>query len=234
MSSHRRIAGRALIGATAATMLYLGPAAAITTASAHVQASSAGAAKGGMAVVSFQVPNESTTGAATTALTVDLTAVSAVQTEAKAGWTAKLDRDPKSGTVRSVTWTAAPDRGIPVDEFGVFRISVKLPDADTVSFPTTQTYADGPVVKWDQPQPPGAAEPEHPAPTLVLAGDQTPPPAQPIAPTSSAQPSATATPGSAEANPPHLAVDNTARTLAGAALLVGALGVGVALIVRRT
>ena len=89
-------------------------------------------------------------------------------------------------------------------------------------------------MKWDQPQPPGAAEPEHPAPTLVLAGDQTPPPAQPIAPTSSAQPSATATPGSAEANPPHLAVDNTARTLAGAALLVGALGVGVALIVRRT
>jgi uncharacterized protein YcnI len=233
MSSHRRIAGRALIGATAATMLYLGPAAAITTASAHVQASSAGAAKGGMAVVSFQVPNESTTGAATTAVTVDLTAVSAVQTEAMAGWTAQLDRDSGSGTVRSVTWTAAPDRGIPVDEFGVFRISVKLPDADTVSFPTTQTYADGPMVKWDQPQAPGGAEPEHPAPTLVLAGGPTPP-AQPIAPTNSAAPSATATPDAAGAHPPRLAVDNTARILAGAALLVGALGVGVALIVRRT
>jgi uncharacterized protein YcnI len=233
MSCHRRIAGRALIGAAAATMLYLGPAAAITTASAHVQASSADAARGGMAVVSFQVPNESTTGADVTALTIDLTAVSAVQTEAKPGWAAKLDRDSGSGTVRSVTWTAAPDHGIPVDEFAVFRISVKLPDADTVSFPASQTYADGPVVKWDQPPAPGGAEPEHPAPTLVLAGGSTPP-AQPIAPTSSAGPSATATPDSAGAHPPRLPVDNTARILAGAALLVGALGVGVALIVRKT
>ena len=80
-----------------------------------------------MALVSFQVPNESTTGAATTALTIDLTNVSAVQTEAEPGWTTKLDRDSGSGSVRSVTWTAAPNGGIPVDEFGVFRISVKLP-----------------------------------------------------------------------------------------------------------
>ncbi|MGC2568145.1 MAG: DUF1775 domain-containing protein, partial [Mycobacterium sp.] len=141
MSCHRRIVGRALIGAVAAIVLYLGPAAAITTASAHVQASSTDAVRGGTAVVSFQVPNESTTKAATTALTVDLTNVSAVRAEAEAGWTAKLDRDSRSGAVRSVTWTAATGGGIPVDEFGVFRISVKLPDADTVSFPATQTYA---------------------------------------------------------------------------------------------
>ncbi|MGB7113142.1 MAG: DUF1775 domain-containing protein, partial [Mycobacterium sp.] len=87
MSCHRRIVGRALIGAVAAIVLYLGPAAAITTASAHVQASSTDAVRGGTAVVSFQVPNESTTKAATTALTVDLTNVSAVRTEAEAGWT---------------------------------------------------------------------------------------------------------------------------------------------------
>ena len=115
MSCHRRIVWRALIGAVAATTLYLGPAAAITTASAHVQASSTDAVRGGTALVTFQVPNESTTGAATTALTVDVTTVSAVQTEAKPGWTTKLDRDSGSGTVRSVTWTAAPDGGIPVD-----------------------------------------------------------------------------------------------------------------------
>ncbi len=116
------------------------------------------------------MPNESTTNAATTAVTVDLTNVSAVQTEAKPGWSAKVDRDAASNAVRSVTWTAAPDAGIPVDQFGVFRISAKLPDADTVSFPTTQTYADGAVVKWDQAPAPGGAEPEHPAPTLTLAG----------------------------------------------------------------
>ena len=230
MSRHCRIVGRALIGAVAATMLYLGPAAAITTASAHVQASSTDAVRGGMALVSFQVPNESTTGAATTALTVDLTNVSAVQTEAEPGWTTKLDRGSGSGSVRSVTWTAAPNGGIPVDEFGVFRISVKLPDADTVSFPATQTYADRAVVKWDQPPAPGGAEPEHPAPTLVLAGGSTPP-TQHQTPTTSAAPSATATPVAQQPRPP---VDNTARILAGAALLVGALGIGVALVVRRT
>ncbi len=100
---------RSAIGAIAASVLYLGPAA--TTASAHVEAGSSDAVRGGVAVVSFQVPNESTTGAATTSLTVDLTNVSAVRTEAKPGWTATLDRDGGSGAVRSVTWTAAPTAG---------------------------------------------------------------------------------------------------------------------------
>ena len=118
----------------------------------------------------------------------------------------------------------------PVDQFEVFRISAKLPDADTVSFPTTQTYADGAVVKWDQAPAPGGAEPEHPAPTLTLAGGPTPP-AQNPTPTKSAAPTATAAPSAPQS---RAVVDNTARILAGAALFVGALGVGVALIVRMT
>jgi uncharacterized protein YcnI len=224
MTPPRRIVWRTLIGTVAATLLYLGPAAAITPASAHVQATSTDAARGAFATVSFQVPNESTTNAATTEITVDLTNVSAVQTEAKPGWSAKVDRDAASNTVRSVTWTAAPDAGIPVNQFGVFRISAKLPDADTVGFPTTQTYADGAVAKWDQAPAPGGAEPEHPAPTLTLAGHHP-------TPTSSAAPTATASPQSQQA---RAVVDNTSRILAGAALLVGALGVGLALIVRKT
>jgi uncharacterized protein YcnI len=227
MTPPRRIVWRTLIGTVAATLLYLGPAAAITPASAHVQATSVDAARGAFATVSFHVPNESTTNAATTEITVDLTSVSAVQTEAKPGWSAKVGRDAASNTVRSVTWTAAPDAGIPVDQFGVFRISAKLPDADTVSFPTTQTYADGAVVKWNQAPAPGGAEPEHPAPTLTLAGGPTPPAHHPT-PTSSAAPTATA------AQQARAVVDNTARILAGAALLVAALGVGLALIVRKT
>jgi uncharacterized protein YcnI len=153
-----------------------------------------------------------------------------VQVESEPGWTAKLDRDSGSGTVRSVTWKAAPDGGIPVDEFGVFRISAKLPDADTVSFPATQTYADGAVVKWDQPAAPGGPEPEHPAPTLALTAGQAPPPAHQAAPTSSAAPTATAAPPTH----PRTPADNTARILAGAALLLAALGVGLALVARRT
>ena len=215
MTPPHRMVWRVLTGTAVATLLYLGPAAAITTASAHVQATSADAARGAFATVSFQVPNESATNAATTAVTVDLTNVSSVQTEATPGWSAKIDRDAATNAVRSVTWTAAPDAGISVDQFGVFRISAKLPDADTVSFPTTQTYADGAVVKWDQAPAPGGAEPEHPAPALTLAGSS--PPASHPTPTKSGA-----------------VVDNTARILAGAALIVGALGVGVALIVRKT
>jgi uncharacterized protein YcnI len=229
MTPQRRMVWRTLIGTAAATLLYLGPAAAITTASAHVQATSTDAARGAFATVSFQVPNESTINAVT-ALTVDLGNVSAVQTEAKPGWSAKIDRDAATNAVRSVTWTAAPDAGIPVDQFGVFRISAKLPDADTVSFPTTQTYSDGVAVKWDQAPAPGGAEPEHPAPTLTLAGGPTQAAHNPT-PTKSAAPTATAAPPAQQS---RAVVDNTSRILAGAALFVGALGVGVALIVRKT
>jgi len=227
MSSDRGFVRRTATGVLAASALYLGSIAAITTASAHVEASSTDAVRGGVALVSFQVPNESTNGAATTTLTVDLTGVSAVRIEAKAGWSAKLDRD-SSGVVRSVTWTAAPNGGIAVDQFGVFRISAKLPDADAVSFPATQTYADGVVVKWDQPSAPGQAEPEHPVPTLAVGGG-TPSAAQHDSPAAPAQPTVSATP-TRHGRP---GADNTARVLAGAALLLGAVGVVGALVVRR-
>lgn len=208
-------AARVLLAAAA---LYLGSAVGIPVASAHVHASSDNPARGAMAIVTFEVPNESNTGAATTALTVSLPGVAAASTEAMPGWTAKLDRDAASGTFRSVTWTAAPNGGIGVDQFGLFRMSVQLPDADTVSFPATQTYADGTVVKWDQPPLPGGGEPEHPAPMLSLgAGGGAPhqhhPPA--AAPSSSASP------------------DTTARVLGGAALVVAALGVALVLLRRR-
>ncbi len=224
LSSHR-IIRRSLIGSAATVMLWLGPPA---VASAHIQASSDDASRGGYATVTFQVPNESTTGAATTALTIDLPNVTAVRTENKPGWAAKIDRD--GDKVRSVTWTASPDGGIPVDQFDVFRITAKLPDADSVSFPATQTYADGAVVKWDQAALPGGAEPEHPAPALTLTNRPTPKSAHHEGPTTSATPTATATPAEPQ---PRKVVDNTSRILAGAALLVGALGVGLALIVRR-
>jgi len=222
---------RVLISVAASSALYLASTAGIASASAHVQASSDDAVRGGTALVTFQVPNESTKGAATTALTVDLSDVSAVQTEAKPGWTAKLDRDSPSGTVRSVTWTAAPNGGIPVDQFALFRISVKLPDADRVSFPATQTYADGSVVKWDQAAQPGGAEPSNPAPVLTLTEGQSPPTTRHASPSSTTASTAEATPRTQASRP---TADNTARILAGVALLLGAVGVGAALVIRRT
>ncbi len=199
---------RILIAGAAAAAVYLPAGTAL--AWAHVHASSDNAVRGGTAVVTFEVPNESSTGSATTALTVTLPYVASAHAEAMPGWTAKLDRDAAAGTVRSVTWTAAPNGGIPADQFALFRISVQLPDADTVSFPATQTYSDGSIVKWDQPPQPGGGEPENPTPMLTLA-------AEPVVP-----------------HDHHPPTDNTARVLGAVALVLGALGLCLALVRRRT
>jgi uncharacterized protein YcnI len=225
MSSHDRRISRVLIPVPVAVALYLGSATGTPAAWAHVHASSDNPVRGAMAIVTFQVPNESNTGATTTALTVALPNAASASAESMPGWTAKLDRDAASGAIRSVTWTTAPNGGIGVDQFALFRISVQLPDTDTVSFPATQTYSDGAVVKWDQPPLPGGGEPEHPAPTLALA-------AAPAAPHDHHPPSATPA-DHAVAPAPSKPADNTARVLGGAAVIVATLGVVLAVIRRR-
>lgn len=175
------------------------------TASAHVRVSADGAAPGEWTMLTFRVPNESETGSLTTQLSVVMPAGTSAGTEGMAGWTAKLDRDVAAGTVRSVTWTAAPGTGIAADQFALFRVSLQLPKTDTVSFPATQTYADGTVVKWDQAPLPNGGEPEHPAPTLALKAAQAPSPS-----------------------------DDTALWLAVAALVVASAGVVLALVRRRS
>ena len=137
---------------------------------AHVHVEADHAQPGADATVTFEVPNESEKGAATTELTVTLPNLTSVSTQQMPGWTVRLDRDTAAGTVKSITWTATPSAGIPPDQFALFRVALLLPNTDSVSFPATQTYSDGTVVKWDEPTPPGGAEPEHPSPTLALAG----------------------------------------------------------------
>jgi uncharacterized protein YcnI len=214
-----RASSRAL---TTGALVFFGLLAAAAPASAHVRATADNPAPGSYSVVTFKVPNESEKGALTTQLTITLPNVASASTEAMPGWTAKLDRDAAAGTVRSVTWTAAPGTGIAADQFGLFRISVKLPDTPTVSLPATQTYSDGTVVKWDQPTPPGGAEPEYPTPEIALTG------AKPA--TGDAEMPLTQ---AAQATPATPAADNTARWLAGGALALAAVAVATALLVRR-
>lgn len=223
MVFHRRWMSRVVIAVAAAGTLYAGSAVLTPAAWAHVHASSDNAVRGATAIVTFQVPNESDKGAATTALTIALPDVASARTETMPGWTAKLDRDPASGTAGSVTWTALPGGGILVDQFALFRISVQLPNTDTASFPATQTYADGSVVKWDQPPLAGGAEPEHPVPTLTLG-------------TGSAAPHEHhhgSAPTDHAGQPEPTSPDNTARLLGGAALIVAALGICLVLVRRR-
>ncbi|MDQ2708601.1 MAG: YcnI family protein [Actinomycetota bacterium] len=73
-----------------------------------------------------------------------------------------------------VSWTsrraAATSTRLGPTEFADFTVSMgRLPDdVNELVMPTVQTYDDGTVVRWDQPEVPGAEEPEHPAPTLKL------------------------------------------------------------------
>ena len=124
-------------------------AAAITAASvvgatpawAHVHASSPGAVRGGVAMVTFEVPNESPNGSATTELTVTLPDVASARTETKPGWTARLDRDPKSGAVHSVTWTATAGAGIGADQFGQrLRMERRRPHDRAVNSPRRRAH----------------------------------------------------------------------------------------------
>jgi uncharacterized protein YcnI len=196
---------RALIATAAASASLVFGAA---PAWAHVHVESADAAPGGYAILTFQVPGESEKGALTNGFRVELPNVASASTEVMPGWSAKLDRDAAAGTVRSVTWTAAPSTGIAPDQFALFRLSVKLPDQQSVSFPATQTYSDGEVVKWDQPPLANGDEPEHPVPSLDLAPPQA-------------------------AAPAPAPVDGTTRSLAIAALALAAAGIGLAVTGRR-
>jgi uncharacterized protein YcnI len=220
MRFNTRASSRALLTiAAGAAAMSVGLLAGAAPAWAHVHADADDPTPGSDSVITLRVPNESEKGALTTQLSVVLPNVASASTEAMPGWTTKLDRDAAAGTVSSVTWTAAPGTGIAPDQFALFRISVQLPDTPTVSLPATQTYSDGTIVKWDQPTPPGGAEPEHPAPEIALTGAKADAADEhPMPPTVTAQPAA---------------ADNTARWLAGSALAVAAIAVATALLVRR-
>jgi uncharacterized protein YcnI len=208
---------RALITiAASGAAMSIGLLAGAAPAWAHVRVDADNATPGSYSVLTFKVPNESEKGALTTQLSVVLPNVASASTELMPGWTAKLDRDAAAGTVRSVTWTAAPGTGVGPDEFALFRVSVKLPDSETIRLPATQTYSDGTVVKWDQPTPPGGTEPEYPAPELALTGAK--------ADAADDHPMAVAQ---------TAAPDNSARWLAGGALAVAAVAVATAILVRR-
>ncbi|MGW4099238.1 YcnI family copper-binding membrane protein [Mycobacterium sp. NPDC004974] len=197
---------------------------------AHVHVDADDPTPGSTSILTFRVPGESDSGALTTQLKVDLPNVASARTEVMPGWTTKLDRDTSAGTVRTVTWTAAPGVGISPEQFALFRVSVKLPDAPTASFPVTQTYSDGSVVRWDQAPLPDGSEPEHPAPQLTLTGT---PPAAGTAEHGTETAPAAGQPVPAAAAQPAGTVDNSARWLAGGALIVAAAAVVASLLNRR-
>jgi uncharacterized protein YcnI len=212
----------AAVATLAGGVLLVGAAPAL----AHVTAQPGTATQGGYTVISLRVPNESDT-ASTVKLQVTFPAdhpVGSARTTPQPGWTAQVLTNPLPAPIQrgestvtkavsTVTFTAQPGTKIGPGQYVDFPISVgPLPDdTDTLVLPATQTYDDGKVVAWDQTAAPGAAEPEHPAPTVTLT---------PAAANGGHGHTTDVTPASSGDT------DMTARWLGGGGLLLGALGLG--------
>lgn len=196
-------------------------------------------------MLTFRVPNESAS-AGTVKVEASLpteTPFLSVSTRPVPGWSAttthqKLAKpvDVEGTTITeaitTVTWTAAKGTQIGPAQFQDFAISVgPLPDPTTILLPTSQTYSDGTVVRWDQETPPSGEEPEHPAPEFTIAaatgeghdagGSEPSAVSREPAAQETAETTATAS------------TDTTARVLAGIALMLGAAALVVALVGRR-
>jgi uncharacterized protein YcnI len=83
------------------------------------------------------------------------------------GWTAQVDKNPTTGAVSKITWTGAPAAGTTEIVFPVTMGTIPA-STESIVFTSVQTCADGSVIRWVEPIPPGGAEPEHPTPVLEL------------------------------------------------------------------
>jgi len=170
----------ATIGA-AALALGVGIALAVPlAASAHVTLEDNTADAGSYTLITFKVPNESTT-ASTTKVALTLPADTpflSVRYVPVPGWTAELVKTtlPEPVTVgdiditeavTSVVWTAEGE-GIPNGALEVFPLSLgPVPDVGSVVLTVDQTYSDGRVVSWSDPTP----DADHPAPVLYVSDE---------------------------------------------------------------
>jgi uncharacterized protein YcnI len=193
------------------------------TAGAHVTVNPRTAQQGSFAKLSFRVPNERDD-ADTTGLEVQLPTdhpLASVSIEPKDGWTYEVTKAPLptpvstddgelTEAVSTITWSGG---SLKPGEFTEFDVSVgPLPDAaDSLTFKALQTYSDGEVVRWIETAEPGQAEPEHPAPVLVLA------------PASESADAAGG--GSSDSSDSS---DTVARTLGIIGIVIGVIGIGVA------
>ena len=132
------------------------------------------------------------------------------------GWQANL-----GGSV--ITWTGGR---IPQGETGEFEIAGQFPRSPgkTLKFPVVQTYADGTVVRWI-----GAASSQTPAPTIQLTAAAAPPP-RPPPPPAATTPTTPTTAATAEDDDDD---NGSAAWIIGAAILVGLIAAGAALLWGR-
>jgi uncharacterized protein len=214
----------------------------VAPALAHVTVHSHDAAQGGYAKLTFRVPTERDN-ASTVKLTVHFpknAPIAGVSVKPHPGWSFKTTTSKPAKPIKThdgkvtqvvsaITWTAdSPATAIKPGEFDEFSVSAgPLPHVSTMTFPAIQTYSNGEVVRWIETAAPGAAEPEHPAPTLDLA------PANASSSKASADPSTGPSVTAAAQNAPPSTSSTTSLAIAIAALVVAVLAAAVGLIAFR-
>ena len=142
-------------------------------ASAHVTLNPGNAPADSFSRFALRVPTEEDV--PTVKVSIQLPAeLEEVGFQPKAGWT-------RTQNGRVVTWSGGQ---IGVGEFDEFGLSIHVPNTpgQTLTFPATQTYANGKVVRWigapssDEPAPSltiEAAESENPTPTTTTEATAT-------------------------------------------------------------
>ncbi len=152
---------------------------------AHVTVSPSSIPQGTSDVIlTFRVPNESTT-AAVTGLRVQFPLdhpIILLNPEAGSGWQVAVVKTtlPKpvttddgtfTSTVSEIDWTGG---AIPVGQFGEFNVLAQGIPTGTpeLVFKAIQSYSDGTVVSWIQVPDRTVPNPAHPAPTLTLSAPE--------------------------------------------------------------
>jgi uncharacterized protein YcnI len=221
---NKKLAASATLGA-ALLLAITAPLA----ASAHVRLSTNTAEAGSYTLLTFRVPNESAT-ATTDVVTFNLpeaTPFASVSYVPTPGWTAKLvstklttpvkvGESKITDAVTSVVFTADAGASIEDGQLQLFSLSVgPVPDVDSVAITASQKYSDGSVVNWND----TSADADEPAPVLYVNAA---PPAD-----EGSTPTVTAT---AATSPTE---DTLARIIGIAGLVVGVVGITLAIATRR-
>ena len=132
------------------------------------------------AILTFRVPNESTT-AAVTGLKIQFPLshpIVLVNPEAGSGWQVNVikstlpqpittDDGTFTTTTSEVDWSGST---IPVGQFGAFNVLAQGVPSGTsqLVFKAIQTYSDGSAISWIQIPSKAVPDPEHPAPIITL------------------------------------------------------------------
>jgi len=211
-------------------------AAAPLSASAHVSLTTNTAEAGSYTVVTFKVPNESDT-AGTNTVTINLptdTPFASVSYVPVAGWTTELNEEtlPEpvavgeseiTEAVTSVTFTADAGSEIVAGQLQMFSLSLgPVPDTGSIVLTADQGYDDGTVVSWSDTE----ADAEHPAPVLYVNDAPAEDHHGGAAADEEDEHAAAATPAATD--------DTLARILGIGGLVVGAVGIVLAVTARRT